>query len=149
MFAQAQFVYRVPTPRFRVRCKASASIHRLSDENSKDINQVYANKMLHVLAFEKNGNEGIYSVVERTETGEEINQIIAFQTFDEAFRYKILLEADTELKPHVEFMSLYELNHTCNVGKYECRVVNPGTLVIPPIKTRHVTDWEMEMDKDL
>ena len=149
MFAQAQFVYRVPTPRFRVRCKASASIHRLSDENSKAINQVHANKMLHVLAFEKNGNEGIYSVVERTETGEEINQIIAFQTFDEAFRYKILLEADTELKPHVEFVSPYELNNMCNVGKYACRVVNIGSLLIPPTKTRQVTDWEVDMDKDL
>jgi len=149
MFAQAQFVYRVPTPRFRVRCKASASIHRLSDENSKDINQVHTNNTLHVLAFERNGQEGIYSVVERTETGEEINQIIAFQTFDEAFRYKILLEADTELKPHVEFVSQYELNHTCTIGKYACRVVNIGSLLIPPTKTRQVTDWEVDMDKYL
>jgi len=87
--------------------------------------------------------------MERTETGEEINQIIAFQTFDEAFRYKILLEADTELKPHVEFVSQYELNHTCTIGKYACRVVNIGSLLIPPTKTRQVTDWEVDMDKYL
>ena len=88
MFAQAQFVYRVPTPRFRVQCKTSASTRYLSDQNSKPIREVHTNNTLHVLAFERNGQEGIYSVVERTETGEEINQIIAFQTFDEAFRYK-------------------------------------------------------------
>ena len=149
MFAQAQFVYRVPTPRFRVRCKTSASMHRLSKENSKAISEVHTNKMLHVLAFEKNGSEGIYSVAERTETGEEINHIIAFHTFDEAFRYKTLLEADTEFKPHVEFVSPYELDHMCNVGDYACRVVNRGSLLLPPTKTRQVTDWEMDMDKDL
>lgn len=149
MFAQAQFVYRVPTPRFRVQCKTSASTRYLSDQNSKPIREVHTNNTLHVLAFERNGQEGIYSITEHVDYGEDIDYIIAFRTFDEAFRYKTLLEADTDYKPYIEFMSLYELNHTCNVGKYECRVVNPGTLVIPPIKTRQVTDWEMEMDKDL
>jgi len=149
MFAQTRFVYRVPTPRFRVRCKTRASIHHLSVENSKSINEVDTNKMLHILAFEKNGKEGVYSVVEHNKGGEDINHIIAFQTFDEAFRYKTLLEADTELKPYIEFVSQYELNHTCTIGKHACRVVNRDTLIIPPTKTRKITDWEMDMDKYL
>ena len=148
MFAQNQIVYRIPIPRFKTRrpCNRSvcASTRYLSDQNSKPISEVRTNNPLHVLAFERNGKEGIYSITEHTEYGEDVDYIIAFRTFDEAFRYKTLLEADTDYKPYIEFMSLYELNHTCTVGNYKCRVVNPGMLVIPPIKTRAVSDWEME-----
>lgn len=151
MFAQPQNVYHNPTPRrFRTRCGASknayTSMHTLSDKNSRSISEIKTNKPFHILAFEKNGVEGIYSIAERHKNGVEVNHIVAFHTFDEAFRYKTLLEADTDFNPFIQFVSKYELNHACNVGNYKCRVVNRGTLVVPPSKTLEITDWEKEMD---
>ena len=151
MFAQPQNVYHNPTPRrFRTRCGASknayTSMHTLSDENSRSISEIKTNKPFHILAVEKNGVEGIYSIAERHKNGVEVNHIVAFHTFDEAFRYKTLLEADTDFNLFIQFVSKYELNHACNVGNYKCRVVNRGTLVVPPSKTLEITDWEKEMD---
>ena len=42
----------------------------------------------------------------------------------------------------VQFASRFELEHACNVGGYECLVVNDGALVTPPNKTMKITDWE-------
>jgi hypothetical protein len=60
-------------------------MHSLSDKNSKSISEIKTNHTFHILAFEKNGEEGIYSIAERHENGVEVNHIVAFHTFDEAF----------------------------------------------------------------
>tara|TARA_B110000914_G_scaffold67106_1_gene58607 strand:- start:832 stop:1305 length:474 start_codon:yes stop_codon:yes gene_type:complete len=157
MFAQNQIVYRIPartyTRRFNTKCSVNktfrASIHNLSDENSMAISEVKTTKLLHIIAFERDGREGVYSMSERDKQGKDINHVLAFRTFDEALRYKTLLEAEMDFNPYVQFVSRFELNHSCNVGNYNCRVVNSGTLVIPPVKTRAITDWEWDMMTDL
>src|SRR5210317_789361 len=70
------------------------------------------------------------------------DDIVAFTNFEDAFRYKTLLEAEMDHKPYVQFASRFELEHTCNVGGYRCRVVNEGALVTPPNQTLKITDWE-------
>ena len=50
--------------------------------------------------------------------------------------------SDMKITPFVQFASRFELEHACNVGGYECLVVNDGALVTPPTKTVKITDWE-------
>ena len=115
MFAQNQIVYRTPvrtyTRRFNAKCSANktfrASMHNLSDENSTAISEVKTNKMLHIIAFERDGHEGVYSMSERDEQGKDIHHVIAFRTFDEALRYKTLLEAEMDFNPYVQFVSQF------------------------------------------
>jgi hypothetical protein len=66
MFAQNQIVYRIPartyTHRFNTKCSVNktfrASMHNLSDENSMAISEVKTTKLLHIIAFERDGREG-------------------------------------------------------------------------------------------
>jgi hypothetical protein len=96
-----------------------------------------------VLAFIKDGGDtGIYSVKENNEDGVSQDSIVAFRNFEDAFRYKTLLEADMNMTPFVQFVSMYEIEHMCYTGNYECLVVNEGALVTPPTKTIQITDWE-------
>jgi hypothetical protein len=74
--------------------------------------------------------------------GIPVNYILAFTNFEDAFRYKVLLEAEMDFTPYIQFVSRFEIEHACNVGGYECRVVNEGALVTPPTTTVKTTDWE-------
>lgn len=96
--------------------------YSLNTKNSKPIEKVVDVGMFHILAFIQDGDTEIYTVND---------QIIAFRTFEDAFRFKSLLEADINITPFVQFASRFELDHACNVGKYECLVVNEGALVTP------------------
>ena len=98
--------------------------------------------MFHILAFIRDGDTGLYSVTEHDDDGVPRNNIVAFRNFEDAFRFKTLLEADMKITPFVQFASRFELEHACNVGGYECIVVDDGALVTPPTKTVKITDWE-------
>jgi len=138
---------RCPTP-FScapVRRKISRTIrgyYSLDKRNSQPLDRVEKEGLFHVIAFIRDGNTGIYSVMERNEDDIPKNNIIAFRNFEDAFRYKTLLEADMKITSFVQFASRFELEHACNVGGYDCLVVNDGALVTPPTKTVKVTDWE-------
>lgn len=117
----------------------------LGNHNSKPLSEIYDKKLLHVLTFHRQESEGIYSIKERGCNGNnDINYIVAFRTFDEAFRYKTLLEAEMDLNPYIQFVSKLELNHTCTVGNYKCRVVDRDAFIIPPTESAKITDWERE-----
>ena len=69
---------------------------------------------------------------------------VAFVTFDDAYRYKTLLEANMDsYSPYIQYASRFELDHACSVGGYHCRVVNKGALITPPMRTVKLTDWEI------
>lgn len=141
MFAvKCPIVHRSVPMRRRIS-KVTRSYYTINNINSKPLDQVADVGMFHILAFIRDGDTGIYSV---TNLSDEIktNQIIAFRTFEDAFRYKTLLEAEMNMTPYVQFASWFELEHSCNVGNYGCRVVDEDALVTPPNKTVEITDWE-------
>jgi hypothetical protein len=128
-----------------IRRKISRTIrgyYKLDKTNCQPIEKVDDTRMFHVIAFIRDGDTGIYSVKEQNEEGVSQDSIVAFRNFEDAFRYKTLLEAEMNMTPFVQFASLFELEHMCNVGDYECLVVNEGALVTPPTKTIQITDWE-------
>jgi hypothetical protein len=141
------FAMRCPTP-FScapVRRKISRTIrgyYSLDKRNSQPLDRVEKEGLFHVIAFIRDGDTGIYSVMERNEDDIPKKNIVAFRNFEDAFRYKTLLEADMKITSFVQFASRFELEHACNVGGYDCLVVNDGALVTPPTKTVKVTDWE-------
>lgn len=123
--------------------KVCKSYYTIDKNNSKPLSEVKTHELLHVLTFHKpDAEEGIYSIRKLNKDGLPEDNILAFTTFDDAFRYKTLLDAELHLSPYVQFASRFELNHTCDVGGYKCRVVNEGALVTPPTHTLCITDWE-------
>jgi hypothetical protein len=128
-----------------VRRKISRVIrgyYKLDNTNTQPIERVENTRIFHILAFLRDGDTGIYSVKERNEEDIPCDSIVAFRNFEDAFRYKTLLEAEMNMTPFVQFVSMYEIEHMCYNGNYNCLVVNEGALVTPPTKTIQITDWE-------
>ena len=143
------FALRAPIPPLPPRytkckiSKVSRSYYTINDSNTKDLTEVGGTDLLHVLTFHQpNADDGIYSIRELNEDGLPVNHILAFITFEDAFRYKTLLEAEMGRSPYIQFASRFEIKHACEVGHFKCRVVDEGVLVTPPTRTVRVTDWE-------
>jgi len=143
------FALRAPIPHLPPRytkckiSKVSRSYYTINDSNTKDLTEVGGTDLLHVLTFHQpNADDGIYSIRELNEDGLPVNHILAFITFEDAFRYKTLLEAEMCRSPYIQFASRFEIKHACEVGHFKCRVVDEGVLVTPPTRTVRVTDWE-------
>jgi hypothetical protein len=117
--------------------------YKLDRTNCQPIENVEDTRIFHILAFTQGWDTGIYSVKENIEEGVSHDSIVAFRSFEDAFRYKTLLEAEMTMTPFVQFASMYELEHMCYTGNYDCLVVNEGALVTPPTKTIQITDWEL------
>ncbi len=131
------FTYKKKNVQRRVRC-----YYALDKTNCKPLDEVEHDGLFHVLAFIRDGDTGIYSVRHLDDETMIQDYIVAFTNFDDAFRYKTLLEAEMDHKPYVQFASRFELEHMCHTGGYRCRIVNEGALVTPPTRTMKITDWE-------
>ena len=147
MFALRQPAFR-PTPfRFKPKVKKSVAkcYYALDYSNSTVLEKVSNHDLFHVIAFHKAGHEeGIYSITDTDANDIPRHFIVAFVTFDDAYRYKTLLEADMDsYSPYIQYASRFELDHACSVGGYHCRVVNKGALITPPMRTVKLTDWEI------
>ena len=144
MFAAKFPALRVPSFTYKKKPihKKVCCYYSLDNLNSKHLDDVEHDGLFHILAFIEDGDYGIYSVKLLDDNAIVKDDIIAFTNFEDAFRYKTLLEAEMDHKPYVQFASRFELEHTCNVGGYRCRVVNEGALVTPPNQTLKITDWE-------
>ena len=147
MFAvrcQSPQVPRVPrVNRKHTISKVCKSYYTVNNTNTQDLTEVGGTDLLHILTFHQpDTDEGIYSIRELNEDGLPVNHILAFIDFEDAFRYKTLLEAEMGRSPYVQFASRFEIDHACEVGHYKCRVVNKGVLITPPTRTVRVTDWE-------
>jgi hypothetical protein len=131
----------IPVPRVYKRRSVShvcKSYYTVDKNNTETLDEVKSDKLFHVLTFHHPDKEdGLYSIRQSNE-----DYILAFTNFDDAFRYKILLEAEMDFFPYIQFVSRTEIEHVCNVGGYSCRVVKEGTLVTPPTHTLKITDWE-------
>ena len=144
MFA-ARCLLPVPTPRTYKRRKVSRvckSYFTIDDRNTTSLDQTRSDKLLHVITFHNKDDDGLYAVRKLNNDGIPENYIVAFVTFDDAFRFKTLLEAEMDYAPYIQFASHFELTHMCTIGGYKCRVVNEGILVTPPTETVKTTDWE-------
>ena len=144
MFAVRCHSPRVPRANKKhIISKVCKSYYTINNLNTKDISEVDGTDILHILTFHQpNADDGIYSIRELNEDGLPVNHVLAFINFEDAFRYKTLLEAEMGRSPYVQFASRFEINHACEVGHYNCRVVDEGVLVTPPTSTVRVTDWE-------
>lgn len=134
--------YRKPRKITRI----TKSYYELDNSNSRSLDRFTSpSDMFYVITFRNGGgDEGIYAVHETT-TEDEVskNNIVAFTAYDDAFRYKTLLEAEFVNKiPCVQYVSRYDIQYMCHKGSYGCRVVNEGALVTPPTRTLKITDWE-------
>lgn len=142
MFAMKFPISFICAPTRRKISRTIRGYYSLDNRNSKPLDKVEEKGLFHILAFIRDGDTGLYSVTERDENDVPRNNIVAFRNFEDAYRFKTLLEAEMNITPFVQFASRFELEHSCNVGGYDCIVVNEGALVTPPTKTAKITDWE-------
>ena len=143
MFALKSPMFFSCVPMRRKISRTIRGYYKLDNTNCQPIERVDDTRIFHVLAFIKDGGDtGIYSVKEHNEDGVSQDSIVAFRNFEDAFRYKTLLEAEMDMTPFVQLASMYDIEYLCFTGNYNCLVMNEGVLVTPPIKTLEVTDWE-------
>lgn len=85
-------------------------------------------------------NEGIHTV----RLGDR-NQILMFESEDDATRYALMLEAQDFPAPTVEAMDAEEIKEFCQSANYDWEIVpENGELTIPPEINLPETDWELE-----
>jgi hypothetical protein len=145
------FALRAPLPIARVpttykRRKVSRvckSYFTIDENNTRPLSEADSKDLLHIITFHQpNEEEGIYAVRKLNSDGLPENCIVAWRNFDDAFRYKTLLDAEMQRSSYIQFASHFELCYMCELGNYNCRVVNDGVLVTPPTETVKTTDWE-------
>ena len=117
MLAIRSPIPRVPfTYKKRKISRVCKSYYTIDEHNSKPLDKVQTSGLLHVLTFHNSdAEEGIYSVRKLNDDGLPVDWILAFTTFEDAFRFKTLLDAEMHLSPYVQFASRFELEHACNV----------------------------------
>jgi hypothetical protein len=145
------FALRAPLPIARVpttykRRKVSRvckSYFTIDENNTRPLSEADSKDLLHIITFHQpNEEEGVYAVRKLNSDGLPENCIVAWRNFDDAFRYKTLLDAEMKRSSYIQFASHFELCYMCELGNYNCRVVNDGVLVTPPTETVKTTDWE-------
>jgi hypothetical protein len=147
--SRIMFAAKLPITRRVQRRKSirTSAYYSFDMKNSKSLEKVEKNMaMFHILAFIDDGDLGVYSVTSQNDDDVSENCIIAFRTFEDAFRYKTLLEAEMHVPPYVQFASRFELEHMCAIGNYKCHVVDENALITPPTDTMKITDWERRSD---
>ena len=136
----------LPVPRTYTRRKVSRvckSYFTIDENNTRPLSEEDSKDLLHVITFHQpNEEEGVYAVRKLNSDGLPENYIVAWRNFDDAFRYKTLLDAEMKRSSYIQFASHFELCYMCELGNYNCRVVNDGVLVTPPTETVKTTDWE-------
>jgi hypothetical protein len=137
-------VARVPTTYKRRKVsRVCKSYFTIDENNTRPLSEADSKDLLHIITFHQpNEEEGIYAVRKLNSDGLPENCIVAWRNFDDAFRYKTLLDAEMQRSSYIQFASHFELCYMCELGNYNCRVVNDGVLVTPPTETVKTTDWE-------
>ncbi|BAZ07990.1 DUF3110 domain-containing protein [Calothrix sp. NIES-3974] len=83
-------------------------------------------------------NEGIHSI----RVGDQ-NQILMFESEDDANRFAMMLEAQDFPTPTVEAIDDAEIKEFCAAANFDYQFVPAdGTLVIPPENNVETTDWD-------
>jgi hypothetical protein len=100
----------------------SPLIHRPVPVRRKISRIVSACNTYHIMGYVSGRERGTY-------TGG--GKIVAFKTFNDAYCYKTLLEAEVEKSFFIQFVSRFELDHICSVGNYQCQIIEENVLVFP------------------
>ena len=137
-------VPRVPTTYKRRKVsRVCKSYFTIDEQNTTLLSEDADHDLLHIITFHQpNEEEGIYALRKLNSEGLPENCIVAWRNFDDAFRYKILLDAEMSRSSYIQFASHFELNFACGHGDYTCRIVDDGILLTPPTETIKTTDWE-------
>ena len=100
--------------------------------------------LVHILLFNAGTeNEGIHTI----QIGDR-NTILMFKDEDDAIRYAGLLEAQDFPEAKVEPIDSEEVEQFCSQADYDCKIVEPGQLEIPPEKNVEELNWETEEAKE-
>ena len=128
--------------KYSVRAQAN-SINTIGNKNTTPLSEIKGWNSFYILMFDiETKNQGMYTLQEIRNDDVSYNHIIAFRRFDEAIRYKTLLEAEMNKTPNAVHVTREDIELQCEEGFVSCLVVNPGALVIPPRKTVPVTDHD-------
>lgn len=102
-----------------------------------------APKRVFVLLFNaRTENEGIHSI----RIGDR-NQVLMFESEDDATRFGLMLEAQDFPTPTVEEMDAEEIEEFCNSAGYDCKLITEGLLELPPENSVPELDWKPESDE--
>ncbi|NJN86728.1 MAG: DUF3110 domain-containing protein [Leptolyngbyaceae cyanobacterium SL_7_1] len=84
-------------------------------------------------------NEGIHTV----KLGDR-NVVLMFESEDDATRFSLLLEAQDFATAAIEAFEVEEIEEFCQSANYECKLIEEGTLIIPPETNLEQTDWQVD-----
>lgn len=96
-----------------------------------------------VLFNARTESEGIHSL----KVGDR-NIVLMFEAEDDAIRFGGLLEAQDFPPCSVEGFESAEIEEFCRGAEYEAKMVETGTLVMPPDQNIEATDWDPETRPD-
>ena len=105
-------VPRVPTTYKRRKVsRVCRSYFTIDEQNTTLLSEDTDHDLLHIITFHQpNEEEGIYAVRKLNSGGLPENCIVAWRNFDDAFRYKTLLDAEMKRSSYIQFASHYELD---------------------------------------
>jgi hypothetical protein len=125
-------------PKKHTRVKALRAFNN-NLENVPDDESVF------ILVFNYgNYSDGLYSIQERSVDDIPKNIILAFHSYDDAYRYGVFLDTSMGQIPSVEMTHSSVLKSFCLDAGYKCFVATPGAIILPPDGTVKVTDCERE-----
>jgi hypothetical protein len=93
-------------------------------------------------------NEGIHTVriadPESALPGAGRNQVLMFESEDDATRFALMLEAQDFPPATVEAMDSEEIKEFCESADYDWKLVPDGALALPPETNVEATDWQVD-----
>lgn len=84
-------------------------------------------------------NEGIHTI----RVGDR-NQVLMFESEDDATRFAVMLEAQDFPPATVEPMDSEEIKEFCESADYDWELVPDGALALPPEANVEATDWQKD-----
>ncbi|MBV8884879.1 MAG: DUF3110 domain-containing protein [Chroococcidiopsidaceae cyanobacterium CP_BM_RX_35] len=87
-------------------------------------------------------NEGIHTI----QVGDR-NQVLMFESEDDATRFALMLEAQDFPTATVEAMDAEEIKEFCQLTDYDWELVPDGALALPPETNVSKTHWQADESK--
>lgn len=129
-------------PKKHTRVKALRAFNSISFH---DLDNLPDDESVFILVFNYgNYSDGLYSIQERSVDDIPKNIILAFHSYDDAYRYGMFLDTSMGQIPSVEMTHSSALKTFCSDAGYKCLVATPGAIILPPDGTVKVTDCERE-----
>ena len=108
--------------------------------NKQGTKNVTTPMRVFVLLFNaRTENEGIHTV----RVGDR-NQVLMFESEDDASRFALMLEAQDFPPATVESMDSEEIEEFCESAGYDWELVPDGALALPPESNVDQTDWQVD-----